>query len=112
PLSSAGVSQAGTKGSLCGAGAIPINDVAMRLMQVKLPGGSYYIPTSGSSGTSQRLYSIPGQYSEDQYISNVDWLLNQKHSLQGKFMTSSNPFNYQLSGNFGQLPGRQQKDLR
>jgi len=112
PLTSAGVSQAGTKGSLCGAGAIPINDVAMRLMQVKLPGGNYYIPTSGTSGTSQRLYSIPGQYSEDQYIANVDWLLTQKNTMQAKFMSSSNPFNYQLSGNFGQLPGRQQKDLR
>ena len=112
PLTGAGVSQAGTRGSLCGSDAIPINDVAMRLMQVKLPDGSYYIPTSGTSGTLQRLYSIPGKYSENQYISNVDWLVTQKHTIQAKYMFSANPFDYQASGNFGQLPGRQQLDRR
>ena len=112
PLLGSGASQAGTRGSLCGASAIPVNDIALRILQVKLPGGSYYIPTSGIAGTAQRLYSLPGKYSEDQYIANVDYLINQKHTVQAKYMISLNPFNYQLSGNFGQLPGRQQQDLR
>ena len=77
-------------------------------MQVKLPDGSYYIPTSGTKGTAQRLYSIPGQFSENQYIANVDWLVNAKHSVQAKYNFSDDPFEYQLSGNFGQLPGRNQ----
>ena len=102
----------GTRGSLCGANAIPVNDVAMRLLQVKLADGSYYIPTSGTSSTATRLYSVPGKYSEDQYLANVDYLLSEKHNIQAKYMFSNNPFVYTGSGSFGQLPGRVQSDKR
>jgi hypothetical protein len=107
----------GARGSLCsdlavgGSGAtnLPINDVAMRILQVKLPDGSYYIPGSGAAGTAQRLFSIPGRYSEDQYLANVDWIPSAKHTVQMKYMFSDNPFIYQLQG---QLPGRIQSDAR
>jgi len=79
---------------------------------VKLPNGSDYIPGSGTSGTVQRFFSIPAQYSENQYIGNGDWLLTAKHSLQMRYMSSDNPYTYQLSGAFGQLPGRVQTDAR
>ena len=89
-----------------------INPVAIALLRVKLPNGAYYIPGSGTSGAVQRFFSIPAQYSENQYIGNGDWLLTSKHSLQMRYMSSDNPYTYQLSGAFGQLPGRVQTDAR
>ena len=89
-----------------------INPVAVALLRVKLPDGSYYIPGSGTSGTTTRLFSIPGKYTENQYIANADYLLSPKHTLQMKYMYSENPFEYAGGGVFGQLPGRVQSDNR
>src|SRR5262245_36171455 len=86
-----------------------INPVAIALLRVKLPNGNYYIPGSGTSTTTQRVFSIPAKYREDQYITNVDWLATSRHSLQVKYMHSDNPFEFQLQG---QLPGRIQSDKR
>jgi Carboxypeptidase regulatory-like domain/TonB-dependent Receptor Plug Domain len=89
-----------------------INPVAVNLLRVKLPNGDYYIPGSGTSGLVTRLFSIPARYTEDQYIANADWITSAKHSLQMRYMYSNNPFVYQLSGVFGQLPGRVTTDKR
>src|SRR5437016_2187217 len=86
-----------------------INPVAINLLRVKLPNGDYYIPGSGTSGTVQRLFSVPAKFNEDQYIANGDWIASAKHALQMKFMFTHDPFVYQLSG---QLPGRVQTDDR
>jgi len=79
-----------------------INPVAINLLRVKLPNGDYYIPGSGTNGIAPRVFSIPAKYTEDQYIANADWIVSPKHSLQLRYMYSNNPFEYQLSGNFGQ----------
>jgi len=89
-----------------------INPVAINLLRVKLPNGDYYIPGSGTNEIAARVFSIPAKYTEDQYIANADWIVSPKHSLQMRYMYSNNPFEYQLSGNFGQLPGRVQSDKR
>lgn len=86
-----------------------INPVAIKLLQVKLADGSYYIPGSGTSGTAQRLFSKPAKFNEDQYIANADYVLSSKHTLQMKYMFSDDPYVYELSG---QLPGRVQSDHR
>ena len=86
-----------------------INPVAIALLRVKLPDGSYYIPGSGASTTKQVLFSTPAKYREDQYIANGDWIISANHSLQVRYMTAKNPYVYQLNG---QLPGRTQTDAR
>src|SRR5215510_13647322 len=86
-----------------------INPVAIALLRVKLTNGSYYIPSSGTRGTRQQLFSIPAKYTEDQYIGNGDWIISANHSLQARLMSAKNPFVYQLQG---QLPGRVQTDNR
>jgi carboxypeptidase family protein/TonB-dependent receptor-like protein len=86
-----------------------INPVAIALLNVKLPDGSYYIPGSGTSGTAQRFFSVPAQFSEDQYLANVDWLATAKHTLGMRYMFSKDPDSFQLQG---QLPGRVQYDRR
>jgi hypothetical protein len=117
----AGDFQARLGAAMCGFAArgIPIacdgsniNPVAIALLRVKLPNGSYYIPGSGTSGLATRQFSIPAKFSEDQYIANVDWIKSTRHTVQMKYMYSFDPFEYQLSGQFGQLPGRIQSDKR
>jgi len=90
-----------------------INPVAINLLRVKLPDGSYYIPGSGTGGTVQRVFSKPAKFNEDQYIGNADWIVSPKHSLQAKFMQSNDPYEFELgTPPTGQLPGRVQKDDR
>src|SRR5437879_7786663 len=72
----------------------------------------YYSPDSLHNRTAPQLYSIPNKYTENQYIANADYIVSPKHSLQMRYMYSNNPFEYQLSGTFGQLPGRVQSDKR
>ncbi len=86
-----------------------INPVAIALLNVKLPDGSYYIPGSGTSGSAQRFFVIPAKFTEDQYIANVDWVATAKHTLAMKYMFSNDPLVYQLAN---QLPGRIQTDHR
>jgi hypothetical protein len=90
-----------------------INPVAINLLRVKLPDGSYYIPGSGTSGSVSRFFSFPAKFSEDQYLSNVDYAITPKNTLQMKYMFTNVPFTYTgLNGAFGQLPGRVQTDRR
>jgi Carboxypeptidase regulatory-like domain/TonB-dependent Receptor Plug Domain/TonB dependent receptor len=90
-----------------------INPVAINLLRVKLPNGNYYIPGSGTSGTVQRLFSIPAKFEENQFIGNGDWVIDSKNTLQAKYMYTKDPFqSYVGVGNGGQLPGRTQFDDR
>ncbi len=68
-----------------------INPVAMNLLQMKLPDGTYLIPTpqkilaSGrNAGLGFYTRSIPSTFNEDQYIFNFDYLISAKHTLSGR----------------------------
>ncbi|PWU03937.1 MAG: hypothetical protein C5B51_17880 [Terriglobia bacterium] len=86
-----------------------INPVAVALLRVKLPSGSYYIPGSGTSGRVQRLFSVPAKFTENQYLANVDWIKSSRHSLAMRYMFSDDPYVFQLQQ---QLPGRVETDHR
>jgi hypothetical protein len=65
-----------------------INPVALRLLQMKLPDGSYLIPvpqtilTSGANtGLGFSSYSLPSTYDENQVLLNVDYLLSSRNTL-------------------------------
>lgn len=91
-----------------------INPVAVNILRLKLPDGSYYVPGSGTSGTVQRVFSTPAKYTENQYLANADWVFTEKHTVQMRYMFSDNPYVFQLgaTGPVGQLPGRVQTDAR
>ena len=99
-----------------------INPVAVNLLRVKLPDGSYYIPSSGLSptggrnkdGTLTRLFQYPAKFSEDQYLANVDYLLSTKNTIQMKYMFTKDPYSYtgQANPSFSELPGRVETDNR
>ena len=80
----------------------------------KLPDGSYYSPSSGTSGTATRLFSYPAKFSEDQYIANVDYVKSEKNNFQMKYMFTKDPYTFtgQINPAFSELPGRVETDNR
>jgi hypothetical protein len=68
-----------------------INPVALKLFQLKLPDGTYMIPTPqivnpaapfASRGIS--TFSSPSRFSEDQYIANGDYLINNAQKVTAR----------------------------
>ena len=66
----------------------PINPVALTLLQLKNPNGTYYIPnpqtilTSGANaGLGFSSYSLPSTYNENQALLNTDYLLSPRNTL-------------------------------
>jgi hypothetical protein len=68
-----------------------INDVALKILQVKLPSGGYYVPGSTNGTFQQANYSIPSVYTGDQYLANGDWLLNAKNTLAMRYFFTEDP---------------------
>jgi len=68
-----------------------INPVALKILQVKLPNGSYYVPGSTTGGFQQTNFSIPSIYTGDQYLANGDYLINSKNSLAMRYFFSEDP---------------------
>jgi hypothetical protein len=69
-----------------------INPVALKLLQLKMPDGSYLIPTpqriltSGvSAGLGLSSYSFPSTYGENQGLLSISYLISKKHTLAGRF---------------------------
>ncbi|HVZ61187.1 MAG TPA: carboxypeptidase-like regulatory domain-containing protein, partial [Terriglobales bacterium] len=67
-----------------------INPIAMNLLQLKNPDGSYYIPGSTTGSNQNATFSIPAIYAEHQAIGNFDYLLNNSNTLSGRWSYSGN----------------------
>ena len=83
-----------------------INPVALKLLNFKLPNGSYLIPSPevvnpslplASAGLS--TISSPCHYNEDQVIANLDATVSQKDSLAVRFLWSNGVMNITFPGN-------------
>jgi hypothetical protein len=89
----------GANGGTIAADGSNINPVALNLLNLKVAGGGFLIPTpqkatipdsqNGSQGTS--AFSIPSKFNEDQYIVNVDFLPTSKHTISEKFFYAKSP---------------------
>jgi hypothetical protein len=79
-----------------------INPVALNILNIKLDDGSYFFPSSGTSGYRQTTFSSPAIYNGDQGIANGDYVINTKHTLSGRFFITKDPQVIPLNG---QLPG-------
>src|SRR5438309_9862328 len=69
-----------------------INPVALKVAQLRLPDGSYLIPTpqriltSGpSAGLGLSSYSFPSTYGENQGLLNISYVISKSHTLTGRF---------------------------
>jgi hypothetical protein len=89
----------GADGGTIAADGSNINPVAVNLLNLKVAGGGFLIPTpqkvtgtdsqNGPQGASS--FSIPSKFNEDQYIANVDLLASSKHTLSEKFFYAKSP---------------------
>ena len=73
-----------------------INPVALKLLNLKNTDGSYLIPTPRTTGGSQpgfgsSVFSIPGRYTEDQVLANVDYQATPKHRISERYFYSRDP---------------------
>jgi hypothetical protein len=62
-----------------------INPVAINLLQLKNPNGSYYIPSSSNGQYQNTTFTIPASYTEHQGLGNVDYVINSKNTLSGRY---------------------------
>jgi len=85
-----------------------ISPVALNILRLKLPDGSYYFPGSGTDGYARRTFSIPARYNGDQMLTNVDYIINQRNTLSGRFFYTRDP---QINPMGGNLPGTPQTDF-
>jgi len=89
-----------------------INAVAVNILNARLPGGQFAIPSSGvagATGAAARVATSVVQsgvstFQEDQFNGNLDFNINNKHSLSSKFFYARNPalqalYNFAGTGN-------------
>jgi Carboxypeptidase regulatory-like domain len=79
-----------------------ISPVALNILNLKLPNGNYYFPSSGTSGYGAVSFSDPAIYNEDQVVANFDYLISSKHTLAGRYFFTNDPQDLTLGG---ELPG-------
>jgi hypothetical protein len=68
-----------------------INPVAINLLQLKNANGTYYIPSSGNGAYQNTTFTIPAQYAERQAIGNLDFVINSKNTLSGRWFYANQP---------------------
>jgi hypothetical protein len=69
-----------------------INPVAIAVLQLQNPDGSYYIPGSSVTGTYQgTAISIPAIYKEHQVLGNLDYSINSKNTLSAHYFYTDDP---------------------
>jgi outer membrane receptor protein involved in Fe transport len=99
----------GQTGALGGVAVAPngsnINPIALKLLNLKLPSGSYVVPTPQKivNGEGQYAFSDPCTFHEDQFMTNVDFLPSAKSKLSAKFFFSDQGYTQTLPG--GTVPG-------
>lgn len=79
-----------------------VSPVALAILNLKLPNGQYYVPSSPTNGLSNVAFSIPALYNADQTVINGDYLIDSKNTLSMRYFYSRDPQTIPLNGN---LPG-------
>lgn len=99
-----------------------VNAVAINILNARLPGGQFAIPSSGvlgATGAAARVATSVVQsgvstFHEDQFNGNVDFNINNKHSLSSKFFYARNPSLqalYSFAGTGNRLEGQPPNQL-
>jgi hypothetical protein len=75
-----------------------ISPVAIALLNQKISNGNYLIPTPQRYITTATgapagfsTYSIPADFTEDQYLANLDYVISSKHRLDERYFFSRDP---------------------
>jgi len=86
-----------------------ISPVALKILNLTLPDGSYFFPGSGTDGYVTRTYSIPAEYKGDQILVNTDYIINSKNTLSGRFFYTRDPQESPMG--YLNLPGNPMTDF-
>ncbi|MBP1608269.1 MAG: carboxypeptidase regulatory-like protein, partial [Acidobacteria bacterium] len=81
-----------------------VSPVALNVLNLKLPGGSYYVLGSGAGTFQVKPFSIPAKYREDQILINVDYAISPKHTFAERLFYSNAPQLSNFSGG-NSMPG-------
>ena len=83
-----------------------INIVALNLLNTKIPNGTYLIPTPQTITNNQGFsaYSLPGRFTEDQFLINGDYVISAKHRLAERYFYARAPQNIPFSQCFFSTP--------
>jgi hypothetical protein len=68
-----------------------INPVAIALLQLKNPDGSYFIPSSATGANQPAFFSSPAFYKEHQAVGNLDYVVDGKNTLSARWFLSEIP---------------------
>jgi hypothetical protein len=82
-----------------------VNPVALNILNLKLPNGQYYFPSSGTNTLGQVAFSEPAIYNANQFVGNVDYILNSKNTLAARYFYTRDPQVIPLNGNLPGEPG-------
>ncbi|HZP32163.1 MAG TPA: TonB-dependent receptor [Candidatus Acidoferrales bacterium] len=73
-----------------------INPVALKILQTKLPDGSYLIPTpqtiipsGANAGLGLSAFSLESTYDENQWMGNLSYVLSKKHTFTARFYAAT-----------------------
>src|SRR5277367_1177117 len=83
-----------------------INSVALALLNLKLPNGSFLIPTPQTVDPTKPIseqgfsvFSDPCHFSEDQYVANVDYLLSSNSKIEARLFVANDAQTVTFPGN-------------
>ncbi|MBP1622939.1 MAG: carboxypeptidase regulatory-like protein, partial [Acidobacteria bacterium] len=86
-----------------------VSPVALNILNLKLPDGTYFVPGSGTDGYARRTFSIPAEYKGDQFLVNTDYVVNQRNTLSGRVFYTRDPQTIPMG--YSNLPGNPQTDF-
>ena len=100
----------GMKGALGGTAVNPdgsnINPAALNLLNLKQPDGNYLIPTPQTVNPSKdffsqglSVFSDPCDFEEDQFSSNLDYVVNQNSQIAARFFFANDDQSVTFPGN-------------
>src|SRR4029077_6932377 len=110
----------GMSGALGGTAVNPdgsnINPVALALLNLKLPNGSFLIPTPQTLDSSApfadegfSVFTQPCRFDEDQFSTNLDYLISPKSKIAARFFFANDAETVTFPGNginpSGNIPG-------
>jgi hypothetical protein len=70
-----------------------INPVALKLLNTTIPNGTFLIPTPQTitNGQGFSVFSLPGHFTEDQFLINGDYVISDKHRLTERYFYARAP---------------------
>lgn len=84
-----------------------VNPVALAFLNFKLPEGTFLIPTPQTVDPSRpfasqgfSVFTEPCHFNEDQFLTNIDYLVSPKGKIAGRFFFSDGSQNVAFPGNF------------